>query len=98
MDVSSSLEGLKSLIGTEAAATVGAQQAKGSSTVAAGAIGSDQATVSSAGSEISQMADNSDVRTDKVAGIQAALTSGSYDVPAAAVASKVVDSMLGNQS
>jgi anti-sigma28 factor (negative regulator of flagellin synthesis) len=35
------------------------------------------------------------VRTDKVAGIQAALAAGSYNVPASAVASKMVDSMLG---
>jgi anti-sigma28 factor (negative regulator of flagellin synthesis) len=34
---------------------------------------------------------------DKVAGIQAALASGSYSVSAGAVASKVVDSMLAGQ-
>jgi len=34
---------------------------------------------------------------DKVAGIQAALAAGSYSVPAAAVASKVVDSMMAGQ-
>jgi anti-sigma28 factor (negative regulator of flagellin synthesis) len=35
---------------------------------------------------------------DKVASIQAALASGSYNVSAGAVAAKVVDSMLGGQS
>ena len=35
---------------------------------------------------------------DKVAGIQAALAAGTYNVPAADVATKVVDSMLGGQS
>jgi anti-sigma28 factor (negative regulator of flagellin synthesis) len=35
------------------------------------------------------------VRADKVAGVQAAMAAGTYNVPAAAVASKVVDSMLG---
>jgi anti-sigma28 factor (negative regulator of flagellin synthesis) len=35
---------------------------------------------------------------DKVASIQAALAAGTYDVSAADVASKVVDSMLGGQS
>jgi anti-sigma28 factor (negative regulator of flagellin synthesis) len=44
------------------------------------------------------MAGDSDVRMDKVAEIQAALSSGSYNAPASAVASKVVDSMLGDQS
>jgi anti-sigma28 factor (negative regulator of flagellin synthesis) len=35
---------------------------------------------------------------EKVAEIQAALASGSYNVPSSAVASKVVDAMLGDQS
>jgi anti-sigma28 factor (negative regulator of flagellin synthesis) len=35
---------------------------------------------------------------DKVASIQAALASGSYNVSAGAVASKVVDSMLSGQA
>jgi anti-sigma28 factor (negative regulator of flagellin synthesis) len=39
----------------------------------------------------------SDVRTDKVAAVQAALEAGTYDVPASAVASKVVDAMLGGE-
>jgi negative regulator of flagellin synthesis FlgM len=98
MDIRSSLEGLKSLLGTPAAAPAAAQQTKSSATAGTGAIWSDLATVSSAGSEISQMADSSDVRMEKVAEIQAALAAGSYDVPASAVVSKVVDSMLGNQS
>jgi negative regulator of flagellin synthesis FlgM len=34
---------------------------------------------------------------DKVASIQAALASGSYNVSASAVASKVVDAMLGTR-
>jgi anti-sigma28 factor (negative regulator of flagellin synthesis) len=32
---------------------------------------------------------------DKVAGVQAAIAAGTYHVPASAVASKVVDFMLG---
>jgi negative regulator of flagellin synthesis FlgM len=98
MDIRSSLEGLKSLLGTPAAEAASTQQTRGAASAAASAIGSDRATVSSAGSEISQMAGDSDVRMEKVAEIQAALASGSYNVPASAVASKVVDSMLGDQS
>jgi flagellar biosynthesis anti-sigma factor FlgM len=58
-------------------------------------LGSDRATVSSAGSEVSQTAGEAGVRPEKVAAIQAALMAGSYNVPASAVASKMVDAMLG---
>jgi anti-sigma28 factor (negative regulator of flagellin synthesis) len=34
---------------------------------------------------------------DKVTAIQAALAAGTYDVPASAVASRVVDAMLGGE-
>jgi negative regulator of flagellin synthesis FlgM len=40
-------------------------------------------------------APDSDVRMDKVAEIQQALASGSYNVPASAVAGKMIDQMLG---
>jgi flagellar biosynthesis anti-sigma factor FlgM len=94
MDIRSSLEGLKSLLGTAATASTVSQSQGTSATTSGSALGSDSATVSSAGSEISQVAADSGVRVDKVASIQAELTAGSYDVPASAVASKVVDSML----
>jgi flagellar biosynthesis anti-sigma factor FlgM len=60
------------------------------------ALGSDQAAFSSAGSEVSQMTGDTEVRMDKVAGIQAALAAGTYKVSATAVASRVVDSILGS--
>jgi negative regulator of flagellin synthesis FlgM len=53
--------------------------------------------LSSAGSEVSLSANEEDVRTDKVAVVQAALAAGTYNVPASAVASKVVDAMLGGE-
>jgi negative regulator of flagellin synthesis FlgM len=98
MDIRSSLDGLKSLLGTPAAAPASTQQAKSGAAAGGSALGSDLATLSSAGSEVSQTASDPAVRMDKVAGIQAALAAGSYNVPASAVASKVVDSMLGGQS
>jgi negative regulator of flagellin synthesis FlgM len=98
MDIRSSLDGLKSLLGTQQATTQATtQQTKSSGTSGGSALGSDLATFSSAASEVSQTAGDSSVRMDKVAAIQAALASGSYDVPAGAVASKIVDSMLADQ-
>lgn len=58
----------------------------------------DHATVSAAGTGISQSSANSDVRWEKVAAVQQALNNGTYNVPATAVASSVVNSMLGNLS
>ena len=97
MDIRSSLEGLKSLLGTQGAAPAASQQPKSSGAVAGSGLGSDMATFSSAASEVAQAAGESSVRMDKVAEIQAALAAGSYNVSAGAVASKVVDSMLAAQ-
>ena len=59
-------------------------------------IGNDETTLSSVGSAISMSASTTDVRTNKVAEIQAAIASGMYSVSAQDMASRVVDSMLGN--
>ena len=98
MDIRSSLDGLKSLLGTSAPTQAAAQQPKSGAAASGSGLGSDRATFSSAGSEVSQTATDSGARMDKVAEIQAALASGSYNVSAEAVASKVVDSMLGGKS
>jgi len=98
MDIRSSLDGLKSLLGTNAATPAATQPTKSGAASGGSALGADSATLSSAGSEVSQTASDSSVRMDKVTEIQAALASGSYNVSASAVASKVVDSMLSSQS
>ena len=54
----------------------------------------DQATLSNAASQVAQSAAGSDVRLDKVATIQTALQSGTYDIPALDVAKKIITSML----
>jgi negative regulator of flagellin synthesis FlgM len=95
MDIRNSLEGLKSLLGTAPAAPASTQQTRSGVAAGSNALGSDSATLSSAGSEVSLTAAESGVRMDKVASIQAALAAGTYSVPASAVASKVVDAMLG---
>jgi negative regulator of flagellin synthesis FlgM len=97
MDIRNSLDGLKSLLGATPTATAVKQQPKNGVSAGDSALSRDSATLSSAGNEVSQTAADSGVRAEKVAGIQAALAAGTYSVPASAIASKVVDSMLGGQ-
>ena len=93
MSMSSSLEGLRSLLGVNPAAP-SATTGRSATAPAPSGLGSDLATLSSAGSQVSQAAANDGVRLDKVAAIQAALAAGTYSVPASAVASKVIDAMI----
>ena len=95
MDVRNSLEGLKSLLGTAPAGPSAPQQSKSAATAGGSALSADRATLSSAATEVSMTAAEAGVRMDKVAGVQAALAAGTYNVPASAVAAKVVDGMLG---
>jgi flagellar biosynthesis anti-sigma factor FlgM len=94
MEMRNSLEGLKALFGVSSAVTTPLQPAKNGASVEGQSLAGDQATLSSAGSEISLAAADSGVRMEKVAAIQAALATGTYSVPASAVAEKVIDSML----
>jgi negative regulator of flagellin synthesis FlgM len=99
MDINSSFDGLRSLLGVNSAAPAATpartQNGNGAAAQPAGsALGGDLATVSSAASGVSEAAGGDGVRWDKVAQIQAALASGTYSVPASAVASRVVDTML----
>jgi negative regulator of flagellin synthesis FlgM len=95
MDIRSSLEGLKSILGVPQT-TSPVTQTRTGSTTGQSALTSDQATLSSAGSAVSNSVADSGIRGEKVAEIQAALAAGSYNVPASAVASKVVDAMLSS--
>jgi negative regulator of flagellin synthesis FlgM len=94
MDIRNSLDGLRSLLGVNPAAQP-ATGTKSSATTGGSALSSDRATLSSAGSEVAQTAGEEDVRMDKVTGVQAALAAGTYSVPSSAVASRMVDAMLG---
>jgi negative regulator of flagellin synthesis FlgM len=93
MDIRNSMDGLRSLLGVNPTATPTPQTTSSAST-ATSSFDSDRATFSSAGSEVSQASSGEGVRADKVASVQAALAAGTYSVPASAVASKVIDSML----
>ncbi len=97
MDIRNSVEGLKTLLGVPSAGLEQARPAKPGSTAGSATppLVGDHATLSSAGTEVSQTAADSGVRTDKVVAVQAALAAGTYDVSSAAVAGKVVDAMLG---
>jgi flagellar biosynthesis anti-sigma factor FlgM len=57
-------------------------------------LGTDQARVSVTAGQLAQSAAGSDVRLDKVSSIQQAIQAGTYNVPASAVAQKVLTSML----
>jgi negative regulator of flagellin synthesis FlgM len=96
MDIRNSMDGLRSLLGVNPAPPAAAQ-AKGPAASAESGLDNDRATLSSAGGEVSLAAADDGVRTDKVSAIQAALAAGTYNVPASAVASKVVDAMLGGE-
>jgi len=55
----------------------------------------DQAHLSAAANIVSQSVGQSDVRTDKVASVQAAIASGGYQVESSQLAGKLIDHMLG---
>jgi len=95
MDVNNNLDGLRSLLGVQTPST-GAVSTRGGAKGETSELSGDRATLSSAGSEVSTGNESDGVRMDKVAAVQAALASGTYNVPASAVASKMVDAMLAD--
>jgi flagellar biosynthesis anti-sigma factor FlgM len=95
MDIRNSMDGLKTLLGVPSTPPAKAQQVRSEQSAGAVPLAGDHATLSSAGTEVSQTASESDVRAEKVIAVQAALATGSYNVPASAVAGKMVDAMLG---
>jgi flagellar biosynthesis anti-sigma factor FlgM len=94
MDIRSSVDGLRNLLGVPSNASDQLQQVKSQTGSAPASLAGDHATLSSAGAEVASAASESDVRMDKVSATQAAIASGEYNVPAGAVAGKVVDAML----
>ena len=59
------------------------------------ALDPDWATLSTAGNQVAQSADEGSVRSEKIAAVQAALTAGTYAIPASFVASSAIGAMLG---
>jgi negative regulator of flagellin synthesis FlgM len=93
MNVDNNLRGLQQLFPSQEVER-SAAKTSGDAALAAQA-GTDQATLSTAASVAAAAAPDSDVRMEKVTAIQQALASGTYDVPAAEVARKMIDHMLG---
>jgi flagellar biosynthesis anti-sigma factor FlgM len=94
MDIRTGFDGLRSLLGVSQSTAPSTQPAKSGAAKENNPVSSDVATLSSAGSEVAQSALDGGVRMDKVSEIQAALAAGTYNVPASAVASRLVDTML----
>jgi len=95
MDIRTNIDGLKTLLGVTAPAAAKTQQPRSAEPSGEATLSGDHATLSGAGTEVALSAAASDVRMDKVSAVQAAIAEGSYNVPASAVAGKVVDAMLG---
>jgi len=66
----------------------------GTGTSVIGSLNLNTSDVFTSGGLVAQALNTSDVRSDKVAALQTAIASGSYQVSSADVASKIVDSLL----
>jgi negative regulator of flagellin synthesis FlgM len=71
-----------------------ATQTLASRTAAADDIATDSTKLSLAGAMLSQAATGSDVRFEKVAALRQSIEAGTYTIPSADVASKLVDALL----
>lgn len=95
MNIRNNLDGLQSILDLSSSSMSKIQQSTGSQVSKEQPANGDHATLSQAGKEALNSTRSSDVRSEKVAEIQAALAAGTYEVSPSAVAGKMVDSMLG---
>lgn len=91
---SHSHEGLRPRLVVSSAAPVATEQLKSGASASACAPGSGRATLLGSWSEVAMMAAEAGVRPEKVAVVRASLAAGNYQVPASAVASRVLEYML----
>lgn len=98
VDIRNSIDGLKTLLGVPPTSSTQTQSVRSQAAPSSTTSDHDRATLSGAGAEVSQVTSGPDVRAEKVAAVRAALAAGTYQVPASAVAPKVVDTMLSGGS
>jgi len=95
MEIRNNAEALKSFLGVSSSAAAKSLAIKRAEAEELQAIfAGDQATLSQVGTAVSGAAGLDGVRLYKVAAVQQALAAGTYNVSAAKVADKVIDSML----
>jgi negative regulator of flagellin synthesis FlgM len=92
MNIRSGLENLAQL--TQSSTVSSATDVKANTPVPIATESSDQAQLSAAAEHLAQASSSSDVRLDKVAAIQIAIKSGTYQVSASDVAQKVINALL----
>lgn len=94
MNVNNDVQGMQQLFPThEVAKTETAAQARPGAEQISGST--DQATLSPAATMAAEAAQDPGVRMDKVTAVQQAIAAGTYNVPASAVAGRMIDQMLG---
>jgi negative regulator of flagellin synthesis FlgM len=95
MEIRNNAEALKSFLGVSSSAAAKSPAIRRAEAEELQAIfAGDQATLSQVGTAVLGAAGLDGVRLDKVAAVQQALAAGTYNVSAAKVADKVIDSML----
>jgi flagellar biosynthesis anti-sigma factor FlgM len=97
MDIRNSYDNLKQIIGTQSTTGTsgsGRTEAKPTSS----SLDGDEAQVSSAANMITMAASTSDVRMDKVNSVKSAIDAGTYNIDSAAVASSLINYMLGKSA
>jgi negative regulator of flagellin synthesis FlgM len=96
MDIRGGVDGLKTLLGVPSVNPTQSGPAKSEAPSITSGLTGDRATLSSAGSEISEATSGSDARMERVAAVQGAIAAGTYSVPASKVAGKIIDAMLSD--
>lgn len=93
MNVNNDLQGMQSVLAGQSVEK--AQGGRAAQAASQAGNSADEATLSAAASAAAQASPDSDVRMDKVNQVRQALDAGTYNVPSAAVADKMMTQMMG---